>query len=199
MKTLFTTTAAAALLMASVASAENFKETQFRTVLQAGNMEFSMGTVQGELDTIETRFSVARYTLGNFDNEVMLGVGYGRLTDTLAFTMDYNVETSFDERFGAYGIMSLAYVTPTGALDAGDLFVTPTLGLSYALTPEASVYGDVSYTWVATNAWAQDGGAVELGLVYDLTDSFSMNPAIVRTFNTESDRTNFKLELTYRF
>ena len=198
MKT-FMITAVAAAIMSTAAIAQDFKATEFVTTARSGALEFSIGTVDGDVSTFTTGATVAEYTLGRFDTNVYTSLTYGRLTDTLDLTVEYNAQTALNDRWTAYGTAALSYVAATGDLGAGDFFVAPTLGVSYAVNDRADVFGDVTYAWNASNDWARTGGALEIGVDYALNERVSVTPSLVKTFNTGADATNFKLEVGFSF
>jgi opacity protein-like surface antigen len=186
-------------LMATTAAAEDFKATEFVTTARSGALEFSVGTVDGEVSTFTTGATVAEYTLGRFETNVYTSLTYGRLTDTLDLTLEYNAQTALNDRWTAYGTAAVSYVTPTGDLGAGDIFVAPTLGVSYSANDKLDVFGDVTYAWNASNNWSRTGGALEVGVDYAINERVSVTPSLVRTFDTGADATNFKLEVGFRF
>jgi opacity protein-like surface antigen len=199
MMKIFMITTALVALMSTAAVAQDFKATEFVTTARSGAFEFSIGTVDGEVNTFTTGATVAEYNLGRFETSVYTSLTYGRLTDTLDLTVEYNAQTALYDRWTAYGTAALSYVTPTGNLSAGDFFVAPTLGVAYAASDNASIFGDVTYTWNASNSWNRAGGAIELGLDYALNERVSVIPSLVRTFDTGADATNFKLEVSFSF
>jgi opacity protein-like surface antigen len=198
MKTFMFTTALVAL-MSTAAVAEDFKATEFVTTARSGALEFSIGTVDGDVSTFTTGATVAAYTLGRFETNVYTSLTYGRLTDTLDLTVEYNAQTALNDRWTAYGTAALSYVTSTGDLGAGDIFAAPTLGVSYAASDRVNIFGDVTYAWNASNNWSRNGGALEIGVDYALNDRVSITPSLIRTFDTGSDATNFKLEVGFSF
>jgi opacity protein-like surface antigen len=198
MKTFMTTTAIA-LFIASTAAAQDFKATEYRSTFASGALQFSLGTVEGELETIATGATVANYSIGALENFVYTELEYNRAVSTLALTLEYGVFAELDSRFAAYGTAAVSYITPTASLGSGDFYVAPTLGVSYAALDNLSIFGDVTYTWNASNSWAREGGAVEVGVAYSLTDNFSVIPSLVRTFDTGANTTNVKIETVFRF
>jgi hypothetical protein len=198
MKTLMIATAFVASL-ATASFADDFKANEFIVTAQSGNLELSLGTVDGQLSTIETGATIAQYTLGRFDTGVYTSIAYGRLDDTLALNLEYNLSTALTNDLTAYGTAAVSYVTATGDLGGGDVFVAPTVGLEYAVNGRVGVFGDVTYAWNASDSWTRTGGAVELGATFALTDIATITPSVVRTFDTGADATNLKLEVGFRF
>jgi opacity protein-like surface antigen len=190
---------AVAALMTSTALAQDFNATQFVTTVRSGSLEFSVGSVDGRLNTFTTGATIAEYTLGRFDTNVYTSFTYGRLTNTLDLTLEYNLRTSLGSNWSAYGTAAVSYVTPTNNLGSGEVFVSPTLGLSYAVNDRLSLFGDVTHSWNASQSWNRVGGVLEIGADYAVNDRVSITPSLLRTFNTASDATNFRLEVGFRF
>lgn len=198
MKTFMFTTALVAI-MSTAAFAEDFKATELVTTARSGALEFSIGTVDGDLSTFTTGATIAEYTVGRFETNVYTSLTYGRLTDTLDLTVEYNAQTALNDRWTAYGTAALSYVTPTGDFGTGEVFARPTVGFSYAASDRANIFGDVTYVWNASNNWSRNGGALEIGVDYALNDRVSVTPSLIRTFDTGADATNFKLEVAFSF
>lgn len=192
--------ATAIVFGATTAMAGNFDANELVTTFKSGKMELSLGAVDGKLNTVSTSVTdIAAYNLGRFDASLDLGLTYGRLDETLGVAATYNVSTALSPLANLYGSAELAYIAPTAKLSDGDVFATPTLGASYKVTDSVTAFGEVSYTWNASNKWAKTGGALELGADIFVADKVSIAPSLVRTFDTGSDSTNLKLEATFRF
>ena len=191
--------ATALVVAASAAFADNFDANQVNTTVNSGILSFSLGTVAGELTTVGTSATVAAYSIGNVNTSAEVSLTYGRLSDTFDLGVAYNLDTAVNPSLKAYGTAEVSYVTPTADLDAGDAFFAPTVGLSYAAAKHADVFGEVSYSWNMSNDWTSEGGAVEVGVDYALTEQLSITPSLVRSFNTGADETNAKLGLTFNF
>jgi hypothetical protein len=199
MKRFMTIIATAIFATTATASANDFKATEFVATAYSGALEFSLGTVDGELNTITTGATIAEYQLGQFDTLVYTSLEYGRLSNTLDLSLEYKAQTEIAPALILYGSTTVSYVAPTTDLSAGDVFVAPKLGVAYAATDSVGLFGDVEYSWNASNSWTRSGGVLEVGLDYNVSDSIVITPSVLRTFDTAADTTNFKLELGLRF
>lgn len=197
MKTLMLSTAL--VLAASVAFAADFESNEVVVSAQSGGLEFSLGTVDGELTSVATTGTFANYQLGRFDTSVDATVAYGRADETLGVELAYNLSTDLNDRVELYGTAAVAYTAPTSDLGNGEVSVAPTLGAAYSINETLSAFGDVTYSWTATNDWAREGGAVEVGVDYQVAQNVTVTPSLVRTFDTGADATNLKMELGFRF
>ena len=187
---------ATAAVAQTAPAVEDFDANEFIATAKSGNLEFSLGTVDGELSTVKTGAYVAAWTLGaDIDTNVYTALTYDRLDETLAASAELNVQKALNQLFAVYGSAELSYVAPTADLDAGDTFVTPTVGAKYTFADGADVFAEVAYDWNVSNDWAQAGGAAEVGVDYFVTDRIAITPSLVRTFDTDTDATNLKVEL----
>ena len=187
---------ATAAVAQTAPAVEDFDANEFIATAKSGNLEFSLGTVDGELSTVKTGAYVAAWTLGaDIDTNVYTALTYDRLDETLAASAELNVQKALNQLFAVYGSAELSYVAPTADLDAGDTFVTPTVGAKYTFADGADVFAEVAYDWNVSNDWAQAGGAAEVGVDYFVTDRIAITPSLVRTFDTDADATNLKVEL----
>jgi opacity protein-like surface antigen len=198
MKKVMIATAALAV-MATSAFAADFEANEFVVTAQSGALELSLGTVDGKLDSVATTGTFANYKLGRFETSVDASLTYGRLSDTLGLEVEYNMSTALNDKVGVYGSAAVAYVAPTADLGAGDVFVAPTLGATYAVSETFGAFADVTYGWNASNDWTGTGGAVEVGVNYDVAQNVTLTPSLVRTFDTGADATNLKLEVGLSF
>ena len=192
--------ATALVFAGTTAMAADFESNEFVVTAQSGQFELSLGTVDGDLNTVSTTaVGVAAYSMGRFDTSIDLGLTYGRLDDTLGVAATYNLSTAINPVLSVYGSAELAYVAPTADLGAGDVFATPTLGAAYTVTDGVTAFGEVSYGWNASEDWARQGGALEVGADFFVTEKITLTPSVVHTFDTASDATNLKLEAALRF
>lgn len=197
MKTIMLTTA---LVLASTAAfAGDFDANEVVLSAQSGGLKFALGTVEGDLTSVATTANFANYQLGIFESSADATVTYGRVTDTLSAKLAYNLSTDLNDATSLYGTAAVAYTAPTADLTDGDVTVAPTVGVSYAATESLSVFGDVTYTWNATNDWDAEGGSFAVGADYAVSETVSVTPSVIRSFNTGADATNLKLEATLRF
>jgi opacity protein-like surface antigen len=198
MKTFMITTAAIAVLSTSALAAD-FDSNEFVVTAQSGGLELSLGTVDGDLSSVSTTGTFANYALGRFETSVDATLTYGRLDNTLGLELGYNMSTDLNDKVGVYGSAAVAYVAPTADLGAGDVFVAPTLGATYAVSETFGAFADVTYDWNASNDWTGTGGAVEVGVNYAVAQNVTLTPSLVRTFDTAVNETNLKLEVGFSF
>lgn len=206
MKT-FVLAAVAAMGVATAATADNFDTNLLTTTATYGDLEFSAST------TVDSG-------LDGFGNDFVLGVKGTVLSYELgAGTSDVKVYGQLGEVAGdEFGVLGAEYVWTTAVadnatleltgdaayvmfddFDNGDLVLTPSAELTVAVTQGVAVFGNVGYSWDATNEFARLGGFGEVGLDVGLTDTVSLRPSLVKPFDTGNDDLMGALEVEFRF
>jgi hypothetical protein len=196
MKTLMIASAVSLSLAGSV-SAADFDQTGVSLVLERDNLTFGIDTVDGEATALTFGVAVLPHTVLGADADVTLGFEYGVVTEDLTFSAAYGLSKHYG-KVNVYGDVEAAYTVASGDTD-GDWTATPTVGAAYAVNDKLSAFGEVSYTWTVSDDWAREGGAVEVGARYSLTDTISLTPSLVHTFDTGNDATNFNLTVGVLF
>ena len=200
MKTIILSTAFAFVAGAAMAADTDWNATQFATTFQSGQFELSLGTVDGELNTVSTTATdLVAYNLGIFDTSLNVGLTYGRLDETLAVSAKYGLSVALNPVANVYGSSKLAYVTPTADLGEGKVYTTPTIGASYTVIDGVTTFAEVSYDWNVSDDWERLGGALQVGADFFVAESVTLTPSVVRTFDTGADATNLKVEAALRF
>ena len=196
MKTLMIASAFAAAL-STAAFAEDFDNTGVNVVLERDNLTFGVDAVGGEATSLSIGVAVLPHAVGGADADVTLGFEYGIQSEDLKFSAAYGLTKNYG-KLSAYADAEAAYTIASGA-DAGDWDVTPTIGTAYRVNDKLTAFGEVAYTWEASNDWTANGGTVEAGARYALSDDLALTPSLVRTFDTGADETNLNLEVALRF
>lgn len=197
MKNIMIASALALSVSATTAIAGNFDNNAVNVVLERNNLTFGLETVAGEATALTFGVAVLPHTVFGADADVTLGAEYGIQSEDFTFTAAYGLTKRYDA-VALYGEMEAAYVIGSGTAK-GNWYATPMLGVSYDVNKKFTTFGEVSYGFDVSNNWARQGGALEIGARYALTDAVALKPSIVRTFNTAADETNFKLEVGLRF
>ena len=196
MKT-FMIASAISLSLAGAVSAADFEQTGISLVLERDNLAFGIDTVDGEATTLTFGVAVLPHAVLGADADVTLGFECGVVTEELTFSAAYGLSKHYG-KVNVYGEVEAAYTVAPGET-GGNWITTPTIGAAYAVNDKLSAFGEVSYAWNVSDNWAREGGAVEVGARYSLTDTVSLTPSIVRTFDTGSDATNFNLTVGVLF
>lgn len=196
MKTLMIASAIA-MSLSTAAFAGDFDNTGVDFVLERDNLTFGVDTVAGEATALTFGVAVLPHAVGSADADVTLGFEYGIVSEDLTFSAAYGLTKNYGQ-LSAYADVEAAYTVASGSTD-GAWDVTPTVGTAYRVNDKLTAFGEVAYTWEASNDWAAAGGAVEVGARYALTDDLALTPSLVRTFDTGADETNLNVEVALRF
>ena len=79
----------------------------------------------------------------------------------------------------------------------GDVLVTPNANLTFYATDNLAVFGEVGYTWDATNDWTRQGGYTELGVDIAASDSISIVSSVIKPFDSIDDDVRGSLEVKF--
>lgn len=189
--------AAAVAVLGTAAVADDFDNTAVTLELYRDNVAYSLGTVAGEATTLGVDVAILPHDVLGATADVTLGAEYGIVSEELTFSAAYGVSKQFNT-VTAYGELEAAYTVGTGATD-GVWVATPLVGASYAFNDRLSAFGEVSYSWDASNDWASQGGLAEIGAVYNIQDGLYVQPSITRSFDTAADETNVALKVGLAF
>lgn len=188
---------AIAMSLATAAVAADFDDTAVSVVLERDNLTFGVDTVDGDASALTFGVAVLPHTVAGADADVTLGFEYGIQAEDLTFSAAYGLSKNYGQ-LSVYGDIEAAYIIASGA-GKGEWEVTPTVGAGYNVNEKLTAFGEVAYTWEASNDWNAAGGALEVGARYALSDDLALTPSLVRTFDTGDDATNLKLEVGLRF
>lgn len=189
-----------ATTMSTAAVAADFDNTQLAVVAESGALAFKLeGNQANGYTNMEVRAEVLSYSMGkNVDSTLDVFVGHNRVFDQMTAGAEYTVVYA-PNAWSVYGSAELAYTARSNDLSGGDVFVTPTAGVSYVFAEKFTGFGEVSYSWNASNSWAKQGGALELGVDYAIKPNWFVTPSLVRTFDTGADSTQLRIETRFAF
>lgn len=196
MKT-FMITSALALSLSTAAMAADFDNNGVNLVLERDNLTFGLESVAGEATALTFGVAVLPHSVLGADADLTLGAEYGIQDEDFTLTAAYGIFKHYGQ-VNVYGDLEAAYTIASGDAE-GVWAATPTLGAAYLVNDKLTAFTEVSYTWDVSNDWTRDGGSVELGARYALTDDVALTPSLVRTFDTGADETNLNLEVALRF
>ena len=195
MKTLILSAAVA--FAATSAFAADFDNNSVDLVLERDNMTFGISSSAGQANDLSVAVTVLPYAVMGVDADLTFGAKYGIQSENITLTAAYGLSKNFGS-LNVYGIAEAAYTIASGA-DKGAWETTPSAGIGYRVNDKLSAYSQVSYTWDASNDWAQEGGSVEAGARYALSDNIALTPSVAHSFNTDADETNLNLKLALQF
>lgn len=194
MKYILYTLAMLMLFSTNSATAQNFTNNLVAVSIVSGNLDTAIEANALGITDLSFGYTTLHHNIGSANGSVRLALGTtGTSLNNVYGEARYNLSADLARAFQLYGGTSLRYQV------GGTWAVQPHVGLSYDVAANLSIFTEVQNTWTFTNAFASAGGEVKLGVDYKLTDSFTLTPAIVRSFNTGADATNFRLEAKARF
>jgi len=206
MKTLVIS-AAMALGLSSVASAGDFDTNRLTTTVTDGTLEFTATTNVGsdfngigDVWTLGAGAYVLEYELGAGTSEVFVFGEYTEVNDQGVGTL--GAEYIYTEtREGATLELAgqVAYTADTSDFGNGDVFVTPRVGLEFMVTDQLDMFGEVGYSWNASEDFTATGGYGELGVDVSLNDNLAIRPSVVKPFDTANDDAYANIELEFQF
>lgn len=188
--------------LATASFAENFDNTSLTVVASSDTLDYKLhADSTNELTGLSVGFYAFPYTIGEtVDANMYVELGYGRMDESLNVDLEYQLKTNLTPYTRAYGALSAEYYISADNVDSeGALVFAPYVGLAHDLNPKLSVFAETGYDWEVTNDWAQNGGYVEVGGSYMLTDTVYFQPSVVRTFDTAANDTQAKLEIGFAF
>lgn len=199
MKTIMITAAAltAAAIFATATFAADFDNNTTSLVLERDNLTFGLESAGGEATAMSVGVAILPYEVLGADADLTLGAEYGIQDEDLTLTAAYGLSKHYGQ-VNVYGSAEAAYTIVSGASE-GEWAATPTVGAVYNVNDQLAAFSEVSYTWDVSNDWAAEGGSLEVGARYELSDDVSVTPSLVRSFDTAADETNLNLELGIRF
>lgn len=189
--------AAAAAVLGTAAVADDFDNTAATLELYRNNVAYSLGTVAGEATTLGVDVAIIPHEVLGATADLTLGAEYGIVSEELTFSAAYGVSKQFNA-VTAYGQMGAAYTVASGSAD-GVWVATPLVGASYTFNDRLSAFGEVSYSWDASNDWTTQGGMAEIGAVYNIQSGLYVQPSVTRSFDTAADETNVALKVGLAF
>jgi opacity protein-like surface antigen len=185
--------------MATSAMAADFDNNTYGVTVTSGALDFALDANEDGLTDFEVGATGLAYTVGAVDANVRGALSYNLDTDTIGVRGEYNVDWSTATNTTVYGTAAVEYATVNTDLKDGDFFFDPSVGASYAFSDGVSVFGEVGYTWNASDDWSRAGGYVEVGVPFTVVDNVTVTPSLVRGFDTGSDETNFNLSVGLKF
>lgn len=190
-------TAAALVLASTAAFAADFDNNSVDLVLERDNMTFGLSSSAGQANDLSVAVTVLPYAVMGADADLTFGAKYGIQSEDITLTAAYGLSKNYGQ-LSVYGTAEAAYTIASGAAE-GAWDATPTVGVGYRVNDQLSAYTQVGYTWDASNDWSQEGGTVEAGARYAVSDNIALTPSVAHTFDTGADETNLNLKVALRF
>lgn len=177
MKTTLIALATVTALAAPVA-AEDFDNTAVSISAEMGRFSLEVeGDSNGYVSTT-VGAEVLSYGLGtNVDSTLDVFAKHYEAVDDFAVGAAYTV-TYAPNALSVYGSAEVEY-----DFASEDAFVTPTVGAAYVVAEGVNAWGEVGYTWNASNDWAREGGVAEVGVDFAVASNIVLTPSVVYNFD----------------
>jgi hypothetical protein len=184
---------------ATSAMANDFDNATFGLTVNSGMMDFTVDANQNALTDFEVGVTGLAHSLGSADAEVRAALNYNLDADTIGLRGEYNLAIAVADQTVAYGTVGLEYSTANNNLSSGDFSFDPSVGVTYTLNDQISVFGEVGYTWNISNDWSRTSGYLEVGVPVTVASKVTLTPSLVRSFDDGLESTNAKLSLNLTF
>lgn len=184
-------------LLSTAAFAKDFSAPTTTLQFNHNMFEASIAQTNGKVGTVKVGAYILPHTIGRFNDDIFASVGYDVQAKTTVLGLDYKMSTPLGDKVLAYGTLGTSYTVSSNTKD--EFRVNPSAGLDYTVNDKLHAFGEVGYSWNATNSWAHEGGYAKLGLNYMLTDVVYIEPSIIRSFDTTSNDTNVVLKVGVSF
>lgn len=196
MKNILFVSALVSLFAASGAVADTYTSGKVTGAFADGAVEI-YGTVgdTGEVHSFGVDAQVYEQSFAQFD---LVGrVGF-ETSVALPLTSVYGELEASRELAGVelYGIANVTHVGVDTNFNNGVVILQDTIGVRDDFTEKFSGYSEVSYLY--TDNLEPIYGYAEVGLEYDVTDTFTLAPSVTKTFDGV-DWTEVQLEAKYSF
>lgn len=185
------------MAFASGAFAGDFDNNGVDLKFTNGNLQFNAKTVSGELASVGAGVTVLQGELAGFRTGVDAKLEYALEDETIAASAAYTVA----KEFGAINVDGALKGVYTVAHGGGEGVVTvePSVTVGYVFADKAAAFTEVGYAWNASNSWSQEGGYVQVGIDYAVSETVSIKPSLISTFDTDANETNANLEVALAF
>ena len=185
------------MAFASGAFAADFDNNGVDLKFTNGNLQFDVNTVNGELDAVGAGVTVLQGELAGFRTGVDVKVAYNLNAETIAASAAYVAA----KEFGAVNVDASLKGVYTVNDNGGQGIVTaePSVTVGYVFADKAAAFTEVGYAWNVSDSWAAEGGYAKVGIDYAVSETVSLKPSLVRTFDTGADETNANLEVALAF
>lgn len=195
MKTILITTAL--VFAGTTVMAADFDNNALKFAYERNNLEFGVSTLPGQVTDLSADITVLPYSMMGANADLTLGINYGLQSEDTTLSGTYSLSKDID-KLNLNVSVKAAYTIESDVTD-GTWDATPTVGAAYRVNDQLIAFGDVGYTWDASNDWEQAGGAVEVGARYKINDNLALTPSVARSFDTDADETNLNLKVALSF
>jgi hypothetical protein len=196
MKNIIYTLVAAVFMLATTnsATAQNFTNSLVALSIVSGNFDTNLEANNAGITELSFGYTTLQHNLAAAAGSVRLSLGTtGTAVNNIYAEAEYNLSVQATSSVDIYAGTALRYQV------GGIWTVRPSVGVSYSIADNISLFAEVNHGWSFANSFAPVGGEALVGVDYRVTKNFTITPAIVRSFNTGADTTNFRLQAKASF
>jgi outer membrane protein W len=138
---------------------------------------------------------VLSYSMGtNIDSALDVYLTHYHNDDEYAVGAEYTV-TYAPNALSVYGSAQVEY-----HFDDKEVLVTPTVGAAYVVAETVTAWGEVGYTWDASDDWNRHGAVAEVGVDFAVASNIMLTPSVSYEFDNGQDNdAQLNLGLSLKF
>jgi hypothetical protein len=172
-------------------------DTTVTTNVETNGMKFAISSDLNGDNSVGAGIYVLQHNVGKSHAEVFVSGAYS--ADEMASVGAEYVLTTYAIGTTIELGTEVMYVAAVNDFSNGDVMVTPSVNVAYNIAPRVDVFSEVGYTLKANDGFTGQGGNVELGVDFAMSDTVTLTPSVVRSFNTTNDDTHAALEIGFKF
>lgn len=195
---IFNTTAIASLF--ALIGANAFAETNFEGSLtvSTGNLFASISGKEGDFNKAKIGYQWFKH--GEWEDtwrfRIYTGLEYDFDLERTKLVNDFRADRRLGQGWSMYAIANVDYIID----DEDALIIGPTMGLTYSVSDNISLYGDLTFSFDATDSFDYIGGEVGGGVSYGVSENVWLTVGFTRNFATSWDEvTDVYVNTTIRF
>ena len=187
-------TASIIALLASPALAD----VEFSTSIRKDNLSASVSFKEADISKAKVGVTYLQKDLNeNWRSRVYTGYEYDFILERSKIVNDIRFTRKVTNKFSVFVQSDVDYVFG-GYRDY--LAVGPSIGASYSLADNVSIYGDISASFDATDGFEHIGNEFGLGIWWGITDNFGIAIGATRNHDTDwEEKTDIYVSAGYSF
>jgi hypothetical protein len=174
------------IALGTASHAGSFNNAEFEVVATSNALTFGLSTTQNEgFTSVYLGYDALPHSVGLGQSSVTFGAEYFIGSQQTALSVTHNTVIKQD-RFVFTVAPQLTYLSDAATLSSGEIYFEPTVGVSYSVSSTLNVFGDVQYSWNASNDWTRSGGLARLGADISLASNVTLTPYVAYAFDVPS-------------
>lgn len=184
------------IVLGTALYAGDFNNAEVEVVTTRNALTFGLVSTQNEgFTSLHVGYDALPHTVGIGESSVIFGAEYFIGSQQTALSVTHNTVVALD-RLSFSVAPQLTYLVDTSALSSGEVYFEPTLGVTYTVSPTLDIFGEVQYSWNASNSWERSGGQARLGADVYLASNITVTPYVSYAFDVPSVANNAQFGLS---